>query len=198
MGEQKPLGKTPLRGNPSLEMTYPTYLLGLMGWYQVYIKGFAELAEPLMNAVKGKYQYEAKDPNEPETATRMPKKRTKIKPSPKEACINCTDEMKQNFELLKKALDDQTRLYLPKSGLPWRIITNTSNSAVGGVLEQKQEDDNWHPVAFLLPEATRHRSWRRWVYKEHRAVCVDSMGAENLSLCVLFAEVSVLGPQLGG
>ena len=56
--------------------------------------------------------------------------------------------MKQNVELLKKALDDQTRLYLPKPGLPWRIITDTSNYAVGGVLNQKQEDDNWHPVAF--------------------------------------------------
>ena len=37
--------------------------LGLMGWYQVYIKGFAEFAAPLMNALKGKYQYEPKDPN---------------------------------------------------------------------------------------------------------------------------------------
>ena len=122
--------------------------LGLMGWYQVYIKGFAQLAAPLMNALKGKYQYESKDPNEPKTATGVPKKRKKIKLSPKEARINWTDEMKQNFELLKKALDDQTRLYLPKPGLPWRIITDASNYAVGGVLEQKQEDDNQHPVAF--------------------------------------------------
>ena len=60
--------------------------------------------------------------------------------------------MKQNFELLKKALDDQTRLYLPKPGLLWRIITDASNYAVGGVLEQKQEDDNWHPVAFYSPK----------------------------------------------
>ena len=67
--------------------------LGLMGWYQVYIKGFAELAAPLMNALKNKYQYEPKDPNVPETATGVPKKRTKIKLSPKEAHINWTDEM---------------------------------------------------------------------------------------------------------
>ena len=26
VGEKKPLGKTPLRGNPSPDMTYPTYL----------------------------------------------------------------------------------------------------------------------------------------------------------------------------
>ena len=122
--------------------------LGLMGWYQVYIEGFTELAAPLMNALKGKYQYEPKDPNEPKTATRVPKKRKKIKLSPKEARITSTDKMKQNFELLKKALDDQTRLYLPKPGLPWRIIIDTSNCAVRGVLEQKQEDDNSKFVAF--------------------------------------------------
>ena len=44
-----------------------------MGCYQVYIKGFAELAAPLMNALKGKYQYEPKDPNEPKTATGVAK-----------------------------------------------------------------------------------------------------------------------------
>ena len=59
-----------------------------MGWYQVYIKGIAELAALLMNALKGKYQYEPKDPNEPKTATGVPQKRKKIKLSPKEAPIN--------------------------------------------------------------------------------------------------------------
>ena len=61
--------------------------LGLMGWYQVHIKGFAELAAPLMNALKGKYQYEPKDPNQPKTATGVPKKRKMINLTPKEAHI---------------------------------------------------------------------------------------------------------------
>ena len=64
--------------------------------------------------------------------------------------------MKQNFEVLKKALDVQTRLYLRKPGLPWRIITDASHHAVGGVLEQKEEDDNWHPVAFY---SWKHIEW---------------------------------------
>ena len=119
-----------------------------MGWYQVYMKGFAKLAAPLINALKGKYQYELKDPNEPKTATGVPKKRKKIKPSTKEARITWTDEMKQDFELLKKALDDQTSLYLPKPGLLWHIIIDASKYAVGVVLEQNEEDDNWHLVAF--------------------------------------------------
>ena len=68
--------------------------LGLMGWYQVYIKGFAELVAPLINALKSKYQYEPKDANELKTATRVPKRHKKIKFSPKQAPIHWTDEMK--------------------------------------------------------------------------------------------------------
>ena len=56
--------------------------------------------------------------------------------------------MKTNFEALKNVLTEKARLYLPKPGLPWRIITDASNSAVCGVLEQQQEDGNRHPVAF--------------------------------------------------
>ena len=122
--------------------------LGLMGWYQVYIDKFAQIAAPLMNALKGKYQYEPRDPNAPRTSTGVPQKRKKIKLTPKEARIHWTDEMKTNFEALKNVLTEKTRLYLPKPGLPWRIITDASNYAVRGVLEQQQEDGNWHPVAF--------------------------------------------------
>ena len=123
-------------------------LLGLVGWYQVYIDKFAQMAAPLMNALKGKYQYEPRDPNAPRTSTGVPQKRKKIKLTPKEARIHWTDEMKTNFEALKNVLTEKTRLFLPKPGLPWRIITDASNYAVGGVLEQQQEDGNWHPVAF--------------------------------------------------
>ena len=122
--------------------------LGLVGWHQVYIDKFAQMAAPLMSALKGKYQYEPRDPNAPRTSTGVPQKRKKIKLTPKEARIHWTDEMKTNFEALKNVLTQKTRLYLPKPGLPWRIITDASNYAVGGVLEQQQEDGNWHPVAF--------------------------------------------------
>ena len=122
--------------------------LGLVGWYQVYIDKFAQKAAPLMNALKGKYQYEPRDPNAPQTSTGVPQKRKKIKLTPKEPRIHWTDEMKTNFEALKNVLTEKTRLYLPKPGLPWRIITDASNYAVAGVLEQQQKDGNWHPVAF--------------------------------------------------
>ena len=31
----------------------------------------------------------------------------------------------------------------------WRLSTDASHFAVGGVLEQEQDDGNWHPVAFF-------------------------------------------------
>ena len=122
--------------------------LGLVGWYQVYIDKFAQMAAPLMNALKGKYQYEPRGPNAPRTSTGVPQKRKKIKSTPKEALIHWTDEMNTNFEDLKNVLTEKTSLYLPKPGLPWRIITDASNYAVGGVLDQQQEDGHWHPAAF--------------------------------------------------
>ena len=48
--------------------------LALVGWYQVYIDKFAQMAAPLMNALKGKYQYEPREPNAPQTSTRVPQK----------------------------------------------------------------------------------------------------------------------------
>ena len=62
--------------------------------------------------------------------------------TPKEARIQWTDEMKERFGRLKQALTEKTKLCFPKPGLPWRIITDASNYAAVGVLEQQQEDGN--------------------------------------------------------
>ena len=122
--------------------------LGLIGWYEVYIKGVAAMAAPLMNALKGKYKYGPRAPAAPRSATGVPQKRKKFKLTPKEAHIHWTDEMKESFQRLKQALTEKAKLYIPKLGFPWHIITDASNYTVGRVLEQQQEDANWHPVAF--------------------------------------------------
>ena len=71
--------------------------LGLVGWYQVYIHKFAQMAAPLMNALKGKYQYEPRDPNASRKSTGVLQKRKKIRLTPREAQIHWTDEQKINF-----------------------------------------------------------------------------------------------------
>ena len=123
--------------------------LGLVGWYQVYIPKFAELATPLMEALKGKYQYAPPDPTDEKTDTNVPKKRKRIKLTAKEARIDCSDVMVKKFSALKQALVGATGLYLPKPGQLWRIRCDASHYAVGRALERQQEDGEDHPVAFF-------------------------------------------------
>ena len=140
------------------------------------------MAAPMMNALKGKYKYEPRDPAAPRSTTGVPQKRKKIKLTPKEARIHWTDGMKENFEQLKQALTEKTKLYLPKPGLPWRIITDASNYAVGGVLEQQQEDGNWHPVAFYSRKlqgnragydgCTKHTGQFAWTPREQETYAI--------------------------
>ena len=56
--------------------------------------------------------------------------------------------MIDGFTHLKSALSQKISLYLPQPDQPWRIRCDTCDYAVGGALEQRQDDGNWHPVAF--------------------------------------------------
>ena len=58
--------------------------LGLVGLYQIYIPDFAKHAAPLMESLKGKYQYEAPDPHAPKNDVNLPAKRKRIKLTPKD------------------------------------------------------------------------------------------------------------------
>ena len=110
--------------------------LGLVGWYQVYIPKFAELAAPLMEALKGKYQYAPADPMDGKTDTNVLKKRKRITLTAKEAPIDWSETMTKHFYALKTALVEATGLYLPKLGQPWRICCDVSHYDIGGALEQ--------------------------------------------------------------
>ena len=122
---------------------------GLVGWYQVYIPSFAELASPLMETLKGKYQYAPPDPIDEKTDTNVPKKRKCINLTAKEARIDWSDGMVKNLTALKQALVDATGLYLPKPGHPWCFRCDALHYAVGGAFKQQQEDGEYHPVALF-------------------------------------------------
>ena len=57
--------------------------------------------------------------------------------------------MKKIFEGFESALNAAAGLYLPKPGRPWRIRCDASDYAMGGALEQEQEEGGYHPVAFF-------------------------------------------------
>jgi RNase H-like domain found in reverse transcriptase len=52
------------------------------------------------------------------------------------------------FQTLIKAFTTVPVLGLPNPSLPFRVITNASDFALGAVLEQPDALNRWHPVAF--------------------------------------------------
>jgi hypothetical protein len=60
-----------------------------------------------------------------------------------------TKEHDNVFNTLKARFKVEPILKMYKFTLPTCIVIDASNVATGGVLEQKQiEDNKWHPVAF--------------------------------------------------
>jgi hypothetical protein len=97
--------------------------LGLTGYYRRFIPKYALRAAPIMSLLKGN-----------------PESRTTIEWGP---------EQEKAFVDLTEALAADTCLKIPEQGKPYRVTTDASNIALGGVLEQQVADDSWAPVAFF-------------------------------------------------
>ena len=54
------------------------------------------------------------------------------------------EECQAAFEALKKALISVPVLCLPDVSKPFRLVTDASNTALSGVLLQKDETEDWH------------------------------------------------------
>ena len=104
-----------------------------------------------MDALKGKYQYEAPDPSSKGNldGNGKPIKRKEVKVTPKEVKIEWTKDWRKDFEQLKSAMVDNCVLYLPSPEGRWAIETDAADFAIGGALKQQQSDGTWQIVAYF-------------------------------------------------
>ena len=84
--------------------------LGLANGYALYIKDFAKHATPLMEALRGKYQYEPVCKGQL-SVRRLPPKSRRIKLSPKETRIHWTSAMREGFQNINQSLIQAVEMY---------------------------------------------------------------------------------------
>ena len=104
--------------------------LGMVGYYRKFIPNAATHLFHLFEALKGK---------------------------PKQ--LEWTPDCQKSFEATKEALAAASMLFHPRKGASLALTTDASNSAVGGVLEQRGPK-GWEPLAFYSSKLEPHqRSW---------------------------------------
>ena len=98
--------------------------LGLAGYYQRFIKGFAEIAAPLTNLTR------------------------------KDTDFVWKQEQQSAFENLKHAMSMAPVLLIPDSDKPFVLETDASGFAIGAVLSQEDSHGHLRPVTFLSRKMT--------------------------------------------
>jgi hypothetical protein len=58
-------------------------------------------------------------------------------------------ECQKAFEEIKKQFTTAPILVMPDPNKPQRLKTNASDFAYGGILSQLEDNNKWHPVAYL-------------------------------------------------
>ena len=98
--------------------------LGLMGHYQQFIKGFAQITQPLIEHLAG------------EGASR------------KSEWVLLLEDALGAFQALKQACMSAPILTFADYTKEFLLKTDASREGLGAVLSQKQEDGQYHPVAY--------------------------------------------------
>ena len=98
--------------------------MGLVGHYMCFIKGFAKIAAPLYDLTSG----DNKDK--------------------KSEHVDLSPEAHEAFNCLKAACLQAPILAFPDFNKPFLLETDASRRGLGAVLSQKQEDGQYHPIAY--------------------------------------------------
>ena len=99
-------------------------LVGLVGHYRHFIKGFANIASPLYDLTSG----ENKDK--------------------KSEHLDLPQEAREAFDCLKAACLQAPILAFPDFDKPFLLEMDASGKGLGAVLSQKQSDGQYHPIAY--------------------------------------------------
>ena len=158
----------------------PTHMkafLGFTQWYSLYVRGYAKLAAPLMESLKGldvtkKQRKESK-------ASRKNQSTSGPDVTPQEAAksrneIFWTEEMKRCFEELKIRFRDGAVLHQPDMNAPFYLRCDSSTYAVGGVIEQMGSAGSLRPVAFFSRKLQGKEGYgqRGWSIREEETYAI--------------------------
>jgi hypothetical protein len=98
--------------------------LGFANYYRCFIKGYSSLARPLNNRTKKDQRWQ------------------------------CTNKEETAFQAIKQAFVTEPVLAQWETGKPVRVETDASNYTTGGVLSQKKDNGQWHPIAYRSTSMT--------------------------------------------
>uniref|UniRef100_A0A2P2I797 RNA-directed DNA polymerase n=1 Tax=Hirondellea gigas TaxID=1518452 RepID=A0A2P2I797_9CRUS len=103
----------------------------MVNFYHRFMKNLAQKMQPLNSMLAGKHS--------------------------KNAIIKWTEEAKASFENVKEALAEATLLHYPQSNAETSIAVDASDTAVGGVLQQRHAGE-WKPIAFFSKKLQPHKN----------------------------------------
>lgn len=121
--------------------------LGLVNFYRKFIKDFAKIASPLNNLLKGR----------------------KVTKNDK-THLEWNEEALHAFSTLKNSLTTDIVLAFPDFRKPFNLTTDASDKAIGGVLQQKDENGSLRPIAYF--SRTLNGAERNYSAVEREALAV--------------------------
>ena len=158
----------------------PTHMkafLGFTQWYSLYVHGYAKLAAPLMESLKGldvtKKQRKESKASRKNWSTSGPD----VTPQETAKSRNetfWTEEMKRCFEELKIRFRNGAVLHQPDMNAPFYLRCDSSTYAVGGVIEQMGSAGSLRPVAFFSRKLQGKEGYgqRGWSIREKETYAI--------------------------
>jgi transposase InsO family protein len=127
---------------PAQNLTELRSILGMFGYYQIFIPNYADIVLPLTNALKG-----------------LEKRKDRI---------TWTNDMQLAVEKLASLLGESV-LTIPVDGDEYRLETDASDRIVAGILSVKRNGD-WVPIEFMSKKLSGPQI--RWPVREKEAFAI--------------------------